>query len=84
MIQLQITTRISECEENGWNDLLAKVDAITQSLVENPSAGYQIRTALLHWCDAVDCKVAALPPDENDLLKHNPAMMTLETFGTEI
>ena len=38
MHQLNIVSRIIECEENGWHDLLSKVDGITQSLIDNPSA----------------------------------------------
>lgn len=84
MRQLQISARIIECEENGWNDLLSKIDEITQSLIETPSAGSQIKTALLHWSDAVDCRVTALPPDESIVLRYNPTMQAIETFGTEV
>lgn len=84
MSQLQISTRISECEENGWFDLILKVDEITQSLIDNPSAGQKIRTALLLWCDSVDCKVNALPPDEESILPYHPSMTADKAFGTEI
>ena len=46
MHQLNIVSRIIECEENGWHDLLSKVDGITQSLIDNPSAAQPVITAL--------------------------------------
>ena len=72
MLNLQLSTRVSECEENGWDDLLSKLDEITQSLIENPSAGHQIKTALLFWKDAVDCRAKGLPPEEHDIILRNP------------
>jgi len=83
MRQLQISARIIECEENGWTDLLSKVDEITQSLIDNPSAGQPIKTALMFWCDSVDCRFSSLPPDEDAVMLHNPAMSINKTFGTE-
>ena len=84
MKQLNIVSRIIECEENGWYDLLSKVDGITQSLIDNPTAAQPVITALRFWCDAVDCKVNGLPPDEHDLIMLNPAMNMKATFGAEI
>ena len=55
-MNLGLSMRVSECEENGWYDLLSKLDEITQSLIDNPSAGHQIKTALVFWKDAVDCR----------------------------
>lgn len=83
MKQLQITQRILDCEENGWFDLLSKVDEITQSLIDNPSAGQPIKAALMFWCDSVDMRSSSLPPDEDSVMLHNPAMNHQETFGTE-
>ena len=54
MMSLELTNKIATCKENGWTDLLSKLDEITQSLIENPSAGHQIKTALVFWKDAVD------------------------------
>lgn len=82
--QLELTSRISECIDNDWVDLLSKLDQITQSLIDNPSAGSQIRTALLYWCDAVDCRCHALPPDEYHIMLNNPSMNVNALFGTEI
>jgi len=84
MHQLNIVSRIIECEENGWHDLLSKVDGITQSLIDNPSAAQPVITALRFWCDAVDCRVNGLPPDEQDVMLHNPIMNIRATFGTEV
>jgi len=84
MRQLQISARIIECEENGWTDLLSKIDEITQSLIDNPSAGQPIKTALMFWCDAVDCKSRGLPPDESEIMLHNPIMNIKNNFGAEI
>ena len=52
MHQLNIVSRIIECEENGWHDLLSKVDGITQSLIDNPSAAQPVISspALLVRC----------------------------------
>jgi len=84
MHQLNIVSRIIECEENGWNDLLSKVDSITQSLIDNPSATQPVITALRFWCDAVDCRLNGLPPDEQDVMLHNPIMNIRVAFGTEV
>jgi|SaaInlV_125m_DNA_1040241.scaffolds.fasta_scaffold278108_2 hypothetical protein len=84
MKKLQISTRIGECEEHGWSDLLCKVDEITQSLIDNPSAGSKIKTALCLWCDSVDLRLSVLPPDEEIIKAHNPSMLIPEAFGTEI
>lgn len=83
MKHLQITQRILDCEENGWNDLLVKIDNITQSIIDSPSAVFQIKTALIYWCDAVDIRLNALPPDEEEVILHNPSMNHEQTFGTE-
>lgn len=84
MCQLNLVSRINECEENGWYDLLEKVDGITQSLIDNPSAAQPVITALRFWCDAVDCRVNGLPPDELDVIIHNPIMSVRHSFGTEV
>lgn len=84
MNQLLLTQRILECEENGWNDLLSRVDEISQSLIDNPSAGRKIRIALLVWCDSVDCRVNALPPDEDTVFHGLPALGSEIMFGTEV
>ena len=84
MCQLNIVSRIIECEETGWYDLLSKVDGITQSLIDNPTAAQPVITALRFWCDAVDCKVNGLPPDEHDLILQNPIMNVRAAFGTEV
>jgi hypothetical protein len=81
---LQISMRVTDCEENGWTDLLSKLDEITQSLIDNPSAGHQIKTALLYWKDAVDCRLNGLPPEEDEVLMRNPLMTIRESFGTEV
>ena len=83
MKQLQITQRILDCEEHGWYDLLTKVDGITQSILECPSATFQIKAALILWCDSVDMRSSALPPDEESVILHNPSMNHKETFGAE-
>ena len=83
-MNLQLSMRIIECEENGWTDLLSKFDEITQSLIDNPSAGHQIKTALIYWKDAVDCRHNGLPPVEDDILLKNPIMNVRQTFGTEV
>tara|TARA_R110002012_G_scaffold34271_1_gene99176 strand:- start:5713 stop:5964 length:252 start_codon:yes stop_codon:yes gene_type:complete len=80
---LNINARIIECEENGWYDLLDKLEEIIQSLVDNPTAGRQIRTALLYWKDAVDCRSSSVPPDEQEIIIRNPIMNTRQEFGTE-
>ena len=74
MLNLQLSLRVAECEENGWFDLLSKLDEITQSLIDNPSAGHQIKTALLYWKDAVDCRCKGLPPEEQEIIIRNPIM----------
>ncbi len=84
MIKLGLSERVLECEENGWNDLLCKLDEITQSLIDNPSAGHQIKTALLFWRDAVDCRAKGLPPEESDIILKNPKMNVREAFGADM
>jgi hypothetical protein len=44
---------------------------------------FQIKTALIYWCDAVDIRLNALPPDEEEVILHNPSMNHEQTFGTE-
>lgn len=84
MKQLQITQRILECEEHGWYDLLSNIDSITQNIIECPSATFQIKAALILWCDSVDMRLSALPPYEEIVMLHNPAMNISQSFGTEI
>lgn len=84
MTKLELSTKVAECEENGWHDLLSKLDEIMQSLIDNPSAGHQIRAALVFWSDAVDVRHNGLPPEENEILLRNPIMCFRETFGTEV
>jgi len=84
MKQLQITQRILECEEHGWYDLLSNIDSITQNIIECPSATFQIKAALILWCDSVDMRINALPPYEDEIILHNPSMNISQSFGTEI
>ena len=84
MMSLELTNKINTCKENGWNDLLSKLDEITQSLIENPSAGHQIKTALVFWKDAVDCRAKGLPPSENDIIIKNPKMNARQVFGADM
>lgn len=84
MLNLQLSTRVAECEENGWHDLLSKLDEITQSLIDNPSAGHQIKTALLYWKDAVDCRCNGLPPEEQEIILRNPIMDVRQAFGADL
>lgn len=83
-MNLDLSMRIIECEENGWADLISKLDEITQSLIDNPSAGHQIKTALIFWRDAVDCRVNGLPPEESEIIVRNPAMTIKQTFGAQL
>lgn len=84
MQNLQLSLRVAECEENGWYDLLSKLDEITQSLIDNPSAGNQIKTALVFWKDAVDCRTKGLPPEEDDIILRNPKMNVRLAFGADM
>jgi len=84
MMSLELTNKINTCEENGWTDLLSKLDEITQSLIENPSAGHQIKTALVFWKDAVECRAKGLPPKEHDIILKNPKMNVREAFGADL
>lgn len=84
MTNLELSMRVLECEENNWHDLLNKLDEITQSLIDNPSAGHQIKTALLYWKDAVDVRHKGLPPEEDEIIIRNPVMSVRQTFGTEV
>jgi hypothetical protein len=81
---LQLSMRVAECEENGWHDLLSKLDEITQSLIDNPTAGQQIKTALLFWKDAVDCRCKGMPPEENEIILKNPIMNVRQAFGADL
>ena len=83
-MNLELSMRLIECEENGWLDLISKLDEITQSLIDNPSAGHQIKTALVYWKDAVDCRVNGLPPDEDDIIIRNPIMSVKAAFGADV
>jgi len=83
-MNLNLSTHIIECEENGWHDLLSKLDEITQSLIDNPSAGNQIKVALVYWRDAVNCRLSGLPPEEDAIILHNPIMSVRKSFGTEV
>ena len=82
MKQLQLINRIHECEEHGWNDLLMKVDQVTQSLVDTPSAGTQIKSALMLWSNEVDMRSNKLPPSESQLAMKNPVMQ-IGQFGAD-
>jgi hypothetical protein len=84
MMSLELTNKINTCKENEWTDLLSKLDEITQSLIENPSAGHQIKTALVFWKDAVDCRTKGLPPKEHDIILKNPKMNVREAFGADL
>ena len=84
MTQLLLTQRILDREENGWNDLLVKIDNITQNVIDAPSAGFQIKAALILWCDSVDIRLNSLPPDELVIMQSNPQMATDELFGTTL
>jgi len=84
MMSLELTNKINTCKENGWTDLLSKLDEITQSLIDNPSAGHQIKTALVYWKDAVDVRHKTLPPEEDEIIIRNPLMRVRQTFGTEV
>ena len=82
MRQLQLISRIHECEEHGWSDLLNKVDQVTQSLIDTPCAGTQIKSALMLWSNEVDVRSSKLPPSEDELAKKFPAMNHRQ-FGAE-
>nr|BAR35124.1 hypothetical protein [uncultured Mediterranean phage uvMED] len=82
MKQLQLINRIHECEEHGWNDLLLKVDQVTQSLVDTPCAGTQIKTALMEWSHEVDVRSSRLPPSEAQVAMKNPVMQ-IGQFGAD-
>ena len=84
MMSLELTNKINTCKENDLTDLLSKLDEITQSLIENPSAGHQIKTALVFWKDAVDCRTKGLPPKEHDIIMKNPKMNVREAFGADL
>lgn len=83
-MDLNIQDKLTECHEHRWDDMLSKFDSIVQSLIDNPSCGHQIKTAIVYWSDAVDCRIAALPPEENNLMLHNPSMNMQTLFGAEI
>ena len=83
MKQLQLTQRILDCEEHGWYDLQMQIDNITQNIMVCPSASSQIKASLILWCDSVDMRLNALPPDELTIGLHNPSMNHKETFGAE-
>lgn len=83
-MDLQLINRVVECEENGWHDLLSKLDQIVQSLMDNPSAGHQIKIALTYWADAVDCRIHGLPPEEHEIIMKNPIMDVRQAFGQDM
>lgn len=83
-MDLHLINRVVECEENGWHDLLSKLDQIVQSLIDNPSAGHQIKTALTYWADAVDCRCNGLPPEEHEIIMRNPIMDVRQSFGQDM
>jgi hypothetical protein len=72
-MKLELSMRVAECEENNWVDLLSKLDEITQSLIDTPTAGNQVKVALLYWADAVDCRVNNLPPTSDAIALRNPS-----------
>lgn len=74
MRQLQLMDRIQRCEENGWGDLLSKVDQVTQSLIDTPMAARQIKTALLGWGREVDDRCNSLPITQEELIARHPFM----------
>tara|TARA_Y100000004_G_scaffold166785_1_gene198799 strand:+ start:1658 stop:1909 length:252 start_codon:yes stop_codon:yes gene_type:complete len=82
MSNLQLIARIHVCESNGWDDLLTKVDSYTQSLVDIPSAGTQIRSALVGWGKEVDRRASMLPPTEEQIAVRNPVMCNRH-FGAD-
>lgn len=75
MSNLRLISRIHECERNGWNDLLTKVDSYTQSLLDTPSAAPYIKSALIRWGHEVEVRKSKLPPTEEQLAAKYPAMM---------
>lgn len=77
MSNLRLIARIHDCERNGWDDLLTKVDSYTQSLVDTPSAAPVIRSALVKWGNEVDVRKSKLPPTEKQLAMRNPAFRQL-------
>ena len=83
MKQLYISQRINDCIDNEWADLLTQIDNITQNVIETPSAGNQIKAALILWADSVDVRTSKLPPEDVELLAHNPSMGLSGNFGAE-
>ena len=83
MKQLYISQRINDCINNEWSDLLTQLDNITQSVMETPSAGNQIKAALILWADSVDVRNSKLPPEDVELFAHNPSMGLSGNFGAE-
>lgn len=77
MSNLRLIARIHDCERNGWDDLLTRVDSYTQSLVDTPSAAPIIRSALVRWGNEVDVRKSNLPPTEKQLAMRNPAFRQL-------
>jgi hypothetical protein len=82
--QLCLIARIEECLENGWFDLAAQVDTLTQTLIDYPQIGAETKSALLHWCSLVDERSSKLPMPEEQVALLNPSMQISNEFGTEI
>jgi len=59
-----------------------KVDQVTQSLVDTPSAGTQIKSALMLWSHEVDMRSNKLPPSESQVAMKNPVMQ-IGQFGAD-
>ena len=86
MNDFNITTRIDDCQENGFDDLLNNFDSIMLSIIENDVPQYHFKAELIHWCYHVDNKMDKLRQEREafkQLAADNLLVQSSEVFGTE-
>ena len=87
MNDFNITTRIDECYENGFDELLNSFNGIMLSIIESEVPQYHFKAELMHWCYHVDHKLDLMRKEREkntQLTADNILTQSSEVFGTEV
>ena len=87
MNEFNITKRVEDCYENGFDNLLDMFNGIMLSIIETEVPQYQVKAELIHWCHHVDNSLDALKEHRvtsTQLTADNLLAQTSEVFGTEV
>jgi len=87
MNEFNITTRIDECYENGFDELLTSFNGIMLSIIETEVPQYHFKAELMHWCYHVDHKLEQMREEREkntQLTADNILTQSSEVFGTEV